>query len=90
MKRNIPKNYNKPGKYGFCTLSSAGVLCYGADIRRCRLLLWYDVNYKSLILSIDYCLEFLSLMYSIKTWNAQNFCTVVFTNKFFLFLGNFS
>ncbi len=23
MKRNIPKNYNKPGKYGFCTLSSA-------------------------------------------------------------------
>ena len=56
MKRNISKNYNKPGKYGFCTLSSAGVLCYGADIRRCRLLLWYDVNYKSLILSIDYCL----------------------------------
>ena len=53
MKRNISKNYNKPKKYGFCTLGSAGVVRYGADIRRCRLLLWYDVNYKSLILSID-------------------------------------
>ena len=64
MKRNIPKNYNKPGKYGFCTLSSAGVLCYEADIRCCWLLPWYDVNYKSLFLSIGYCLEFLSRMYS--------------------------
>ena len=41
MKRNIQKNYNN----GFCTLGSAVVVRYGADIHRCSLLLWYDVNY---------------------------------------------
>ena len=60
MKRNIPNNYNN----GFCTLGSAVVVRYGADIHHCSLLYEYDVNYKSLIFSIDYCLEFLSRMYS--------------------------
>jgi hypothetical protein len=64
MKRNIPKNYNKSVKYGLYTPASTGVLCYGADIRHCRLLLCNVVKYESLFFSIDYCLEFLSRMYS--------------------------